>query len=84
LNPSLVAIGPILLQKSVSTTDQNFSGLPMRFLDTYMRDPFSGGKLTGDFTKELEDRFIGDGANLNFLTKKLVPNNFGLLQQYRP
>ena len=45
---------------------------------------FSGDKLTGDFGKELEDRFIGDGTNLYFLTKKLVPNHFGLLQQYRP
>jgi hypothetical protein len=45
---------------------------------------FSGDKLTGDFGKELEDRFIGNGTNLYFLTKKLVPNHFGLLQQYRP
>src|SRR5262252_2225693 len=30
--------GPILLQKSFSTTDQNFSGLLMRFLDRYLRD----------------------------------------------
>jgi hypothetical protein len=31
-----------------------------------------------------EAPFIGDPSNFCFLTKKSVPNNFGLLQQYRP
>ncbi len=35
-----VRFGPILLQKSLSTTDQNFSRLLMRFLNKYVRDRF--------------------------------------------
>jgi hypothetical protein len=45
---------------------------------------FPGDKLTGDPGNEFGALFIGDRANFCFLTKKSVPNNFGLLQQYRP
>jgi hypothetical protein len=45
---------------------------------------FPDGKLTVDFGNEFGAPFIGDRSNFCFLTKKSVPNNFGLLQQYRP
>jgi hypothetical protein len=45
---------------------------------------FPGDKLTVDFGNEFGAPFIGDRSNFCFLTKKSVPNNFGLLQQYRP
>jgi hypothetical protein len=43
---------------------------------------FPGDKLTVDFGNEFGAPFIGDRSNFCFLTKKSVPNNFGLLQQY--
>ena len=58
--------------------DQNFSGLPARFTNKYVRTSFPGDKLTGNFGNELGNKSIGDRSEFCFLTKKLALNNFGL------
>jgi hypothetical protein len=63
--------------------DSNFSRLLTRFLSNVWGTSFSGDKLIGDFGNEFGALFIGDRSNC-FLTKNSLPNNFGLLQLYRP
>jgi len=70
---------PILLQKSFSTADQNFSSPLVRFADKYVRE-----KLTGDFANGLGAILNGEHSLASFLSKKSSRSIFGLLQQYLP
>jgi hypothetical protein len=76
---------PILLQKSFSTADQNFSRPLMRFSDKYVRDPhLLGKKLTGGFANGLGAILNGEHSSASFLSKKSSPGILGLLQQNLP
>jgi hypothetical protein len=60
--------GSMLLKKSVSTADQNFSWPLMRFSDKYVRDlRLLMKKLTGDFANGLGAELIGEDSLASFL-----------------
>jgi hypothetical protein len=76
---------PILLQKSFSTADRNFSSALMRFADKYVRDLVSSrDKLTGGFTNGLGAILVGEHSLALFLSKKSPLGSSGLLQQNLP
>jgi hypothetical protein len=72
----------ILLQKSFSTADKNFSSPLMRFVNMW-RTSSLREKLTGGFANGLGAILIGEHSLASFLSKETPPSNFGLLQQYR-
>src|SRR6516225_2679485 len=75
----------MLLKKSLSTADQNFSRPLMRFSDKKCEGPSSPSeKLTGGFDNGLGAVLIGEHSLASFLSKKSREGISGLFQQYRP
>ena len=75
----------ILLQKSFSTADQNFSRPLVRFSDKYVRGPrLLLKKPTGGFDNGLGAILIGEHSLASFLSKKSPEGISGLFQQHRP
>jgi len=77
-------VGPMLLKKSFSTADQNFSRPLMRFSDKYVRDSSPSEKPTGGFDNGLGAILIGEHSLASFLSKKTPEGISGLFQQHRP
>jgi hypothetical protein len=76
----------MLLKKSLSTGDQNFSRPLMRFSDKNVgtSSPSLVKKLTGGFDIGLGAVLIGEYSLASFLSKKSREGISGLFQQYRP
>jgi hypothetical protein len=62
--------GSMLLKKSFSTADQNFSRLLMRFSDKTMEDSSPVKKLPGGFDNGLGATLIGEHSLASFLSRK--------------
>jgi hypothetical protein len=75
----------MLLKKSFSTADQNFSRPLMRSSDKYVRDPrLLVKKPTGGFDNGLGAILVGEHSLASFLSKKSPEGISGLFQQHRP
>jgi hypothetical protein len=74
----------MLLKKSFSTADQNFSRPLMRFSDKYVRRPrLLVKKPTGDFDNGLGAILISEHSLASLLSKKSPAGILGLFQQHR-
>jgi hypothetical protein len=74
----------MLLKKSFSSADQNFSRPLMRFSDKYVRGPrLLVKKPTGGFDNGLGAILIGEHSLASFLSKKSPEGISGLFQQHR-